>query len=67
MAVEYQILVAAREATSRDMVPEQYRHLTPVELSKRIEELRVWARHRTDGPGLSAVEIPAEVKKLFGG
>lgn len=44
MAVEYQILVAAREATSRDMVPEPYRHLTPVELSKRIEELRVFIR-----------------------
>jgi len=44
MAVEYQILVAAREATSRDMVPEQYRHLTPVELSKRIEELRAFIR-----------------------
>jgi leucyl aminopeptidase len=44
MAVEYQMLVAAREATSRDMVPEQYRHLTPVELSKRIEELRAFIR-----------------------
>jgi SpoVK/Ycf46/Vps4 family AAA+-type ATPase len=44
MAVEYQMLVAAREATSRDMVPEQYRHLTPVELSKRIEELRMFIR-----------------------
>ncbi|HET9532087.1 MAG TPA: ATP-binding protein [Blastocatellia bacterium] len=44
MAVEYQMLVAAREATSRDMVPEQYRHLTSVELSKRIEELRMFIR-----------------------
>jgi SpoVK/Ycf46/Vps4 family AAA+-type ATPase len=44
MAVEYQMLVAAREATSREMVPEQYRHLTPVELSKRIEELRPFIR-----------------------
>ena len=44
MAVEYQILVAAREATSRDMIPEKYRHLTPVELSQRIEELRVFIR-----------------------
>jgi ATP-dependent 26S proteasome regulatory subunit len=26
-AVEYQTLVAAREATSRDMIPEEYRHL----------------------------------------
>jgi SpoVK/Ycf46/Vps4 family AAA+-type ATPase len=44
MAIEYQVLVAAREATSRDMVPEQYRHLSPVELSKRIEELRPFIR-----------------------
>lgn len=44
MAVEYQMLVAAREATSRDMVPEKYRHLTPVELSQRIEELRAFIR-----------------------
>ncbi len=44
MAVEYQMLVAAREATSRDMVPEPYRSLSPVELSKRIEELRPFVR-----------------------
>jgi AAA+ superfamily predicted ATPase len=44
MAVEYQMLVAAREATSREMVPEQYRHLSPVELSRRIEELRAFIR-----------------------
>ncbi|MFP5261754.1 MAG: ATP-binding protein [Blastocatellia bacterium] len=44
MAVEYQILVAAREATSRDMIPEQYRHLSPAELSQRIEELRAFIR-----------------------
>jgi AAA+ superfamily predicted ATPase len=44
MAVEYQVLVAAREATSRDMIPEQYRHLTPIELSQRIEELRAFIR-----------------------
>ena len=44
MAVEYQILVAAREATSREMVPEQYRHLSPVELSQRIEALRAFIR-----------------------
>lgn len=44
MAVEYQTLVAAREATSRDMVPEKYRHLSPMELSQRIEELRGFIR-----------------------
>src|SRR5215813_1269630 len=44
MAVEYQILVAAREATSKEMVPEQYRQLSPVELSQRIEALRSFIR-----------------------
>ena len=44
MAVEYQTLVAAREATSREMVPQRYRHLTPMELSQRIEELRPYIR-----------------------
>ena len=29
-------------------------------------ETRVWARQRDDGPGLQSVEIPAEVKALFG-
>src|SRR2546423_2510660 len=44
MAVEYQILVAAREATSREMVPEEYRKLSPLELSQRIEALRAFIR-----------------------
>ncbi|HKP11683.1 MAG TPA: ATP-binding protein [Blastocatellia bacterium] len=44
MAVEYQMLVAAREATSREMIPEQYRHLSPQELSQRIETLRAFVR-----------------------
>lgn len=44
MAIEYQMLVAAREATSKEMVPEHYRHLTPGELSRRIEELRLLIR-----------------------
>jgi SpoVK/Ycf46/Vps4 family AAA+-type ATPase len=44
MAIEYQMLVAAREATSRDMIPEQYRELTPVQLSQRIEGLRPFIR-----------------------
>jgi SpoVK/Ycf46/Vps4 family AAA+-type ATPase len=44
MAVEFQNLVAAREATSREMLPEQYRHLTPKELSQRIEEMRVYIK-----------------------
>ncbi|HND18850.1 MAG TPA: ATP-binding protein [Acidobacteriota bacterium] len=44
MAVEYQTLVAVREATSRDMLPEAYRHLSPAEISQRIEELRMLTR-----------------------
>src|SRR5205085_1553706 len=44
MAVEYQVLVAAREATSREMIPEPYRHLSPQELSQRIEALRSFVR-----------------------
>ncbi|HYL99308.1 MAG TPA: ATP-binding protein, partial [Blastocatellia bacterium] len=44
MAVEYQALVAAREATSREMVPEAYRHFSPMELSKKIEELKPFVR-----------------------
>jgi SpoVK/Ycf46/Vps4 family AAA+-type ATPase len=44
MAVEYQTLVAAREATSREMIPEQYRNLSPMELSQRIEQLRPFIR-----------------------
>jgi SpoVK/Ycf46/Vps4 family AAA+-type ATPase len=44
MAVEYQMLVAAREATSKEMVPQQYRSLTPSELSQRIEALRAYIR-----------------------
>ncbi|MGH9760308.1 MAG: ATP-binding protein, partial [Blastocatellia bacterium] len=44
MAVEYQMLVAAREATSREMVPEAYRHLSPKELSQKIEEFKPFVR-----------------------
>jgi len=44
IAIEYQVLVAARESTSREMVPEEYRHLTPLELSQRIEGLKAMVR-----------------------
>jgi SpoVK/Ycf46/Vps4 family AAA+-type ATPase len=44
MAVEYQTLVAAREATSREMIPEQYRHLSAADLGQRIEQLRPFVR-----------------------
>jgi ATP-dependent 26S proteasome regulatory subunit len=44
MAVEYQMLVAAREATSKEMIPEKFRNLSPAELSQRIEQMRVYIR-----------------------
>jgi SpoVK/Ycf46/Vps4 family AAA+-type ATPase len=44
MAVEYQTLVAVREATSRDMVPEPYRSMSPAEVSERIEAIRPMVR-----------------------
>jgi hypothetical protein len=42
--VEYQTLVAVREATSREMIPEPYRTMTPTEVSERIEGLRPLVR-----------------------
>jgi len=44
LAVEYQELVAAREATSRAMLPARFRDLSSAELSRRIEELRPHVR-----------------------
>jgi AAA+ superfamily predicted ATPase len=44
LAVEFQELVAAREATSRGMLPARFRQLSSVELSRRIEELRPLVR-----------------------
>jgi AAA+ superfamily predicted ATPase len=44
VAVEYQTLVAVREATSRDMVPEEYRRMTAAEVAERIEALRPMVR-----------------------
>ncbi len=44
MAVEYQMLVAAREATSKEMIPEKFRNLSPAELSQRIEQMRMYIR-----------------------
>lgn len=40
LAVEYQTLVAVREATSREMIPGPYRSMSPQEVSERIERLR---------------------------
>ena len=44
LAVEYQELVAAREATSRAMLPARFRDVSSAELSRRIEELRPHVR-----------------------
>ncbi len=40
-AIEYQELVAAREATSRSMLPERFKQLTPAEMTARIDALRI--------------------------
>ncbi|MGH9803261.1 MAG: AAA family ATPase, partial [Blastocatellia bacterium] len=40
LAVEYQELVAAREATSRTMVPNRFRSMTSAEIARRLEMLR---------------------------
>jgi|DewCreStandDraft_3_1066083.scaffolds.fasta_scaffold00088_23 SpoVK/Ycf46/Vps4 family AAA+-type ATPase len=40
LALEYQTLVAILEATSREMIPPKYRHLSPAEISRRVEELK---------------------------
>jgi AAA+ superfamily predicted ATPase len=42
--VEYQELVAAREATSRAMLPKKFQKMTNAEISRRIEELRFMIR-----------------------
>ena len=44
LAVEYQELVAAREATTRTMLPGRFREVSSAELSQRIEELRPHVR-----------------------
>lgn len=40
VAIEYQELVAAREATSRAMIPQQFRTMTGAEIVRRMEMLR---------------------------
>jgi SpoVK/Ycf46/Vps4 family AAA+-type ATPase len=40
VAVEYQELAAAREATSRSMLPARFRQMSSAEISRRIDELR---------------------------
>lgn len=41
LELEYQTLVAVLEATSREMIPQKYRHIPPAEISRRVEELKV--------------------------
>jgi AAA+ superfamily predicted ATPase len=43
-AIEYQELVAAREATSRSMLPERFKQMTSAEMSVRVEALRLLTR-----------------------
>jgi SpoVK/Ycf46/Vps4 family AAA+-type ATPase len=43
-AIEYQTLVAVRESTSKEMLPEAYKNIAPVEISTRIEQLRPLVR-----------------------
>ncbi|MFN7948675.1 MAG: ATP-binding protein [Blastocatellia bacterium] len=42
--VEYQELVAAREATSRALLPKRFQKMTNAEISRRIEELKFMIR-----------------------
>jgi len=44
LAIEYQELVAAREATSRAMLPARFQQIASAEISRRIEELRPLVR-----------------------
>ena len=44
LAIEYQELVAAREATSRAMIPMRFRHMTSSEMARRLEVLRPLVR-----------------------
>jgi ATP-dependent 26S proteasome regulatory subunit len=44
LAIEYQELVAAREATSRAMLPWRFKQMASTEISRRIEELRLLVR-----------------------
>lgn len=40
LAIEYQELVAAREATSKAMIPSRFRTMTSAEIARRLEMLR---------------------------
>jgi AAA+ superfamily predicted ATPase len=44
MAVEYQELAAAREATARSMLPQRFQRMSSAEISRRVDELRLLVR-----------------------
>jgi SpoVK/Ycf46/Vps4 family AAA+-type ATPase len=44
VAVEYQELVAAREATTRSMLPQRFQTMSSADLAQRIDELRLLVR-----------------------
>ncbi len=44
MAIEYQTLVAVRESTSKEMLPEAYKITPASEIAARIEQLRPYVR-----------------------
>ena len=44
VAVGYQELVAAREATSKAMLPKRFQSMTSAELTAKIDELRMFVR-----------------------
>jgi len=44
LAIEYQELVAAREATSRAMLPARFQQISGAEMAQRIEELKLSVR-----------------------
>ncbi len=44
LAIEYQELVAAREATSRAMLPARFQPMSGAEITRRIEELKLSVR-----------------------
>jgi AAA+ superfamily predicted ATPase len=41
LELEYQTLVAVLEATSREMIPPKYRTMSPADISRRVEELKM--------------------------
>ncbi|MFY9222479.1 MAG: ATP-binding protein [Blastocatellia bacterium] len=44
LAIEYQTLVAVRESTSKEMLPEMYKKMPATDMATRIEQLRPYVR-----------------------